>query len=87
MENAPGWVEVDLSQIPPPTPIPAPTLASDLATLMAALDWARGMVRKVILFSNDPYSKSNLTSIANAMDPELNPRLGPVYERNQSHGK
>jgi hypothetical protein len=63
-----------------------PTAEEDCQTVMASLDWAREMVRKVIRYSHDAYSKSNLKSIANAMDPELNPRIGPVYQRRRVHG-
>ena len=87
MENATGSVEVDLSRIPPPPPDAASTPATDIATLVASIDWARGMIRMVILLcGGNRYITSNLTSIANGLDPDLNPKLKPVFERHQNHG-
>lgn len=75
--TSPGTVE---------TPSPSTSQTDDITILMASLDWARDTIRKIMNYGGDSYVKSNLMAIANAIDPALNPRIKPIYERRRLDG-
>ena len=55
----------------------------DVSTLVACIDWSRDKLEKLMKYSGDKYTLSNLGAIIASMDPEKNPKIKSVYDRHR----